>query len=131
MHCIVWSVTVPLSPTVVGRKKERDRNDETYPEELRGGLVGAADLDLEVGGLGTAALGHRTVGARLGGVLPGIGTAKDVVPLAAREALAREDGRLDGVLVRAGPALEPVAARLHAREDEEVRTVRADFFIIR
>jgi len=106
---------------------KRDHNDETYPEELRGGLVGAADLDLEIGGLGTAALGHRAVGTRLGGVFPRIGAAEDVVPLAAREALAREDGRLDGVLVRAGPALEPVAARLHAREDEEVRAVGADF----
>jgi len=98
-----------------------------YLEEVRHRLVGAADLDTEVGGLAAVAVGRWTLDRLFLCIVPCLGPAKHVLLFLAREVLARVDGLLDGVLVRAGAALDSVAARLHAGEDEEVGAVRADY----
>src|SRR5690242_5079971 len=79
-------------------------------EETRHGLVGAADLDLEKGRLVAVAAVGRALDAALLRIVPGARPAKDVVLLLALKSPAGEDGVGDGVLERAGSALEAVGA---------------------
>lgn len=59
-------------------------------------------------------------------IVPCAWTTKHVFLLLAREVLAGVDGLVDGVFVRAGSALEPVATRVRSGEDEEVGAEWAD-----
>lgn len=95
-------------------------------EEARHGLVGAADLDLEKGSLvAIAALGWA-LGAALLRIVPGARPAEDVLLLDALVGAAREDGRVNGVLEGARPALEAVGAFRRQRHGQDVGAVGAD-----
>lgn len=121
----------PLPHKAKHQKQEKQQRS-TYLVEARHGLVGAADLDLVKGGLAAVARGTGALDFCLVGVVPGSRSAKDVLALLLLEDAPREEGLLDGVLVRARPALEAVPARLAGRGDcEDVGAAGADFFVVR
>ncbi len=92
------------------------------------GLVSATDLHLIKGGLDSVAATSGALDGRLVGVLPGAGSAEDIVALLPLEHAAREQGRLDGALVGAGTALEAVTAAVGRRgHRQDVATMRADY----
>lgn len=93
-------------------------------------LVSTPDLDGEVGRLVAVAGRVAALDALLGRIVPGARAAEDVLLLDAREVAPAVDGLLDGVLVRAGAALEAVAARLHGRDGEDVGAVGADCYTV-
>ena len=100
-------------------------------EEARHGLVGAADLDLEEGGLVAVAALARTLRLALLGVVPGARPAEDVLALLADELAAREDGHGDVLLVGAGAALEAVGpARLRGRDGQDVVALWTDCLVL-
>lgn len=99
---------------------------QTYLEERGHGLIGAADLDLEVGSLGAVTALGRALGLGLVGVVPRLWPAKDVVALLLGECAARVDGIGDGMLVGAGSALEAVLAVVHYRDGQEIGAVRTN-----
>ncbi|SPQ19109.1 d1704442-2290-4f81-b4e6-c9db1c72879a [Thermothielavioides terrestris] len=126
-HTLPPSAIGPASRDDIADRRGGNENANLIKRGHR--LISTADLHLEEGGLDAAAVGGRALHAALLRVVPGARPAEDVLLLAAREVLARVDGHVDRVLVRARAALEPVAAataRVHAREDQQVGAVRAD-----
>lgn len=95
--------------------------------EARHGFVGAADLDLVKGSLETVAGVGGTLHAGLLRIVPGAWTAKDVLLFLSLVDAPREDGLCDGVLKRAGAALEAVRALVGPRDGEDVGAVGADW----
>ena len=118
------SIATPAYRNALGQ----DRQDrQTYLEEAGHGLVGTADLHLEEGGLVAVAALGGALGLALLRVVPGARPAEDVLLLLAVEVAAREERLVaDGVLVGAGAALEPVAARVRGRDGQDVGALRAD-----
>ena len=100
--------------------------EKTNLVEIRHRFIGAANLDLEVGSLLPSAVAIWTQDRGLGRVLELIVSAKDVLFFLVDKDFAREDGLIDRVLVRASPALEPVAANVHLGEDQKVGAEWAD-----
>lgn len=95
--------------------------------ETRHGLVGAANLDLEEGGLVAVAPLAGALHAALLRIVPGARAAKDVLSLLALKGAPREDGLGDCVLKGARAALEPVGALYGEGDGENVCAVRADW----
>lgn len=98
----------------------------SYLVERRHRLISTANLNLEEGCLVSVACSAVTLDLALLCIVPCAWTTKHVFLLLAWEVLARIDGLVDGVLVRAGSALEPVATRVRSREDEQVGAEGAD-----
>ena len=99
---------------------------QSYLVERRHGLISTTNLNLEECRLVAVASSAVTLDLALLCIVPCAWTAKHVFLFLAREVLAGVDGFVDGMLVRAGSALEPVATCVRSGEDEEVGAKRAD-----
>ena len=114
-------------PTAESPPGERKKKTNLIKSSHR--LISTANLQLKESRLIPLTVGRRARHAALLRIAPGPGPAKDVLALLLGEVLARIDGHVDGVLVGARAALEPVAARVHPGEDEQVGAVGADFML--
>lgn len=98
----------------------------SYLVERRHRFISTTNLNLEEGCLVAIASSAVTLDLALLCIVPSAWTTKHVFLLLAREVLAGVDGLVDGVFVRTGSALEPVATRVRSGEDEEVGAEWAD-----
>lgn len=94
--------------------------------EARHGLVGASNLDLVKRGLEAVAIVGRALHASLLRIVPRAGPAEDVLLFLALVVAPREDRLGDGVLKRAGAALEAIVALVGAGDGEYVGAMWAD-----
>lgn len=98
----------------------------SYLVERRHRFISTTNLNLEEGCLVAITSSAVTLDLALLCIVPSAWTTKHVFLLLAREVLAGVDGLVDGVFVRTGSALEPVATRVRSGEDEEVGAEWAD-----
>lgn len=110
-------------PVAAGKPKQT-----TNLVENRHGLIGTANLDLEIGGLVSVAVLVGALLCGLVGIFPGARAAEDILALLALELLPREERlvRGDRANVRTRAALEPVAAAVAARDGQDVGAVWTD-----
>ena len=131
MHC-VSRVSFLACPNIhVPNEMAMVAGSKTCLVEGRHRLICTSNLNLEEGGLVAVAVGIRTLDTLFLCIVPGARASKDVFLFLARKGLPGVHGLGDGVLVRARPALDSVASRVHPREDQEVGAVRADWGRVR
>lgn len=118
---------------VSGGSRYEDRNSEGkgYLEETRHRLVCRPDLHLEERRLAAVAAFRRALHLGLLRIVPRAGTTKHILLLFPRKLAPAEKRCGNGVLVRAGAALEPVAARFRVRRHrQDVCAARADCMLL-